>query len=92
MLEREERVKEERRKHKRRFRTMNIATLNKIIEDFSHLPLDDKEYAVEIIRKQLIEAKRVAIAKRAKEAMANLRKGNSKIGDIKELYKDLESD
>jgi hypothetical protein len=71
---------------------MNIATLNKIIEDFSHLPLDDKEYAVEVIKKQLIEAKRVTIAKRAKEAMANLRKGNSKIGDIKELYKGLESD
>ena len=71
---------------------MNGATLNKIIEDFSHLPLDDKEYAVEVIRKQLIEAKRAAIAKRAKEAMVNFRKGNSKIGDIKELYKDLESD
>jgi len=71
---------------------MNVKTLNKIIEDFIHLPLDDKEYAVEVIRKQLIEAKRAAIAKRAKEAMANLRKGNSKIGDIKELYKDLESD
>ena len=71
---------------------MNAKTLNKVIEDFSHLPLDDKEYTVEIIRKQLIEAKRVAISKRAKEAMVNFRKGNSKIGDIKELYRDLESD
>jgi len=71
---------------------MKVATLNKIIEDFSHLPLDDKEYAAEVIRKQLIEAKRTAIAKRAKEAMVSFRKGNSKIGDIKELYKDLESD
>lgn len=71
---------------------MNAATLNKIIEEFNHLPLDDKEYAVEVIRKQLIEAKRVAIVKRTKEAMTNLKKGNSKIGDIKELYKDLESD
>ena len=76
----------------RGFRIMNVATLNKIIEEFSHLPLDDKEYAVEVIEKQLIEAKRAAIAKRAKEAMVNLRKGNSKIGDIKALYKDLESD
>jgi len=76
----------------RGFRIMNVATLNKIIEEFSHLPLDDKEYAVEVIEKQLIEAKRAAIAKRAKEAMVNLRKGNTKIGDIKELYKDLESD
>ena len=56
MLEREEGLKEEMRKHKRRCRTINIATLNKIIEDFSHLPLDDKEYAIEVIRKQLIEA------------------------------------
>jgi len=71
---------------------MNVATLNKIIEEFNHLPLDDKEYAVEVIEKQLIEAKRAAIAKRSKEAMVNLRKGNSRIGDIKELYKDLESD
>ncbi len=71
---------------------MNVATLNKIIEEFNHLPLDDKEYAVEVIRKQLIEAKRAAIAKRAKEAMVSFRKGNFKIGDIKELYKDLESD
>jgi len=57
MLEREEGVKEERRKHKRRFRTTNIATLNKIIEDFSHLPLEDKEYAVNNISK-LIYKKR----------------------------------
>ena len=71
---------------------MNVATLNKIIEEFNHLPLDDKEYAVEVIEKQLIEAKRAAIAKRSKEAMVNLRKGNSRIGDIKELYRDLESD
>ncbi|MCJ7790178.1 MAG: hypothetical protein MUP69_08360 [Candidatus Atribacteria bacterium] len=71
---------------------MKVATLNKIIVDFSHLPLDDKEYAVEVIKKQLTEVKRVAIAKRAKEAMTNLKKGNSEIGDIKELYKDLESD
>ncbi len=85
-------MKEKKGENKRRFRTMNAKTLNKVIEDFSHLPLDDKEYAVEIIRKQLIEAKRVAISKRAKEAMVNFRKGNSKIGDIKELYRDLESD
>ncbi len=28
---------------------MGNTTLNKLIEDFSHLKLDDKEYAVEII-------------------------------------------
>ena len=71
---------------------MGSTTLNKLIEDFNQLPLSDKEYAADIIKKQLIEAKREAIAKRAKEAMANLKKGMIKRGSVKELYKDLESD
>ncbi len=71
---------------------MGNTTLNKLIEDFSHLKLDDKEYAVEIIKKQLIEAKRDSMAKRAKEASANLKKGKVKKGTVKELYEDLESD
>lgn len=71
---------------------MSITTLNKIIEDFCQLPLDDKEYALDIIKKQLIEAKRDAIAKRAKEAMANFKKRMVKRGTVKDLYKDLESD
>lgn len=71
---------------------MSIITLNNLIENFSHLPLDDKEYAIDIIKKQLIEAKRDAIAKRAKEAMANLKRGTVKKGTVKELLKDLEGD
>ena len=53
---------------------MGTNTLDKLIEDFSQLPLEDKEYAIDVIKKQLIEAKRDAIAKRAKEAMANLKR------------------
>ncbi len=71
---------------------MESTTLNKLIEDFNQLPLSDKEYAADIMKKQLIEAKRAAIAKRAKEAMANLKKGMIKRGSLKEFYKDLESD
>ena len=71
---------------------MGNATINKLIEDFSHLSVGDKEYAVEVIKKQLIETKREAIAKRAKEAMANLKKGMVKRGTVKELFKDLDSD
>lgn len=69
---------------------MSTTTLDKLIDDFKQLPLDDKEYAIDIIKKQLVEAKREAIARRAKEAMANLRKGMTKRGTVKELYKDLE--
>ena len=71
---------------------MSTATVNNLIEEFIHLPLDDKEYAIEVIKKQLIEAKRDAIAKREKTAMASFRKKLTKSGTVKELYKDLESD
>lgn len=71
---------------------MGSTALNKLIEDFNLLTLDDKEYALDVVKKQLIEAKRNAIAKRAKEAMTHLKKGLIKKGTIRELYKDLESD
>ena len=71
---------------------MSTTALNKLIEDFNHLPMDDKEYAVDVIKKQLTEARRDAIAKRAKEAMANLKKGAIRKGTVQDLYKDLEID
>jgi hypothetical protein len=71
---------------------MANANLNKVIADFSVLPLDEKEYALDIIKKQLIEAKRESIAQRAREAMSNVRKRRVKKGTLKDLYKDLESD
>ena len=71
---------------------MSTATVNSIIEEFIQLPLDDKEYAAEVIKKQLNEAKREAIAKRARSAMASFRKKTIKSGSLIELYQDLESD
>jgi len=71
---------------------MSTTALNKLIEDFSQLPMDDKEYAVDVIKKQLTEAKRDAIAKRAKEAMANFKRGAIRKGTVQDLYKDLEID
>jgi hypothetical protein len=71
---------------------MSTTALNKLIEDFSHLPMDDKEYAVDVIKKQLAEAERDAIARRAKEATVNLKKGAVKRGTVQDLYKDLEID
>ncbi len=71
---------------------MGTSTVNSIIEEFIQLPLDDKEYTLEVIKKQMIEAKREAIAKRARSAMTSLMRKTAKRGTIKELYKDLESD
>ena len=70
---------------------MGTMLLNTVMKDFSQLPLEDKQYAVEVMEKQLIDAKRDAIAMRAKKAMANLKKGAVKKGTIQELYEDLES-
>ena len=45
---------------------MRDTVLNKLIDDFNELPFEDREYALESIRKQLVEAKRNAIFRRAK--------------------------
>jgi hypothetical protein len=71
---------------------MSGTDLNKLIDDFSHLPIEDKEYAADIIKKQLLESRRDTIAKRAKQAEANFKKGSVKKGSLKDLYEDLESD
>ena len=69
---------------------MGNTALNKLIEDFEGLSVDEKEYALDLVKKQLIEAKRNALAKRAREAVANLRKGRVKRGTVKDLYGDIE--
>jgi hypothetical protein len=71
---------------------MKTTNINRVLEDFNALLLPEKEYALEIIRKMTIEQKREALAKRAKQAMLNLKKGKVKKGSIRDLRKDLESD
>jgi len=71
---------------------MRAAGLNKLIDEFSRLPLEDKEYAIDVITKQFIEAKRDAIFRRAKQADANLKKGLVNRGTLKALYEVLEND
>ena len=71
---------------------MNDSNINKVIEEFSHLPIEDKEYVAEIIRKQIIEVKREKLADRVREARSNLEKGAVKTGGIEELMEDLDRD
>jgi hypothetical protein len=47
---------------------MRGTALDRLIEDFGRLTLDDREFAADLIKKQLIEAKREAISNRAKSA------------------------
>ena len=71
---------------------MRDSPLSKLIDDFNGLSFEDREYALELIRKQFVEAKREAIFKRAREAEGNLKKGRVKRGSLQDLMKDLESD
>ncbi len=71
---------------------MTTTGLSKIIDEFSYLPLEDKDYAIDIMKKQLIEAKRNALFRRAKQAETNLKKGAIKKGTVKDLYEDIEDD
>jgi hypothetical protein len=72
--------------------SMANVSLSKVIGDFGKLPLDEREYVAGIIEKQLIEAKREVISRRAKRAILNLKRGAVRKGTVKELYKDLELD
>ena len=71
---------------------MSDANVNKVIEEFDQLPLEDKEYVAEVIRKQVIESRRERIAGRAREARKDLEEGRVKIGTIRDLMEDLDSD
>ena len=71
---------------------MRNSTLNRFIENFNNLSLEEREYLIELAKKQLIEAKRERIAEIAKNAEKNYKKGKVKSGTVKELFKDLESD
>jgi hypothetical protein len=70
---------------------MKAANINTVIENFNSLLLDEKEYAVEIIKKVYAEAAREALLTKATKASQNLKKGKVKKGNLKDLYKDLEN-
>ncbi|MCP5106195.1 MAG: hypothetical protein GY950_22605 [bacterium] len=66
--------------------------INRMIEQFEHFELDEKEYLVDIFSKELREEKRERIYLRYLESKANREKGNVKTGDILDLRADLEDD
>ncbi len=71
---------------------MEALKLNKFLESFDKLAIEEKEYAFEIIAKQMSDENRKKIIKRVKASRINQKKGNYKEGSIKDLYSDLESD
>ena len=69
---------------------MSESSVNKVIEEFSHLPIEEKEYVAEIIKNQVLEQRRDRLAERVREAKSNLQKGMTRSGTIKDLMEDLD--
>ena len=69
-----------------------MAGINNVIENFNSLQLEEKEFAVDLVRKIYAEEAREAISKRAGQAIQNLKNGKVKEGSLSDLYKDLEND
>ncbi len=66
--------------------------MNQVIECFEHFDLEEKEYLIDILTKELREAKRDKIYTRFLEARENRKKGKVKSGNICDLKADLEKD
>jgi len=68
---------------------MSESSVNKVIEEFSHLPVEEKEYVAEIIKNQVLEQRRDKLAERVREAKSNLQKGMTRSGTIKDLMENF---
>ncbi|MGA2121501.1 MAG: hypothetical protein ABSG49_05590 [Methanoregula sp.] len=51
--------------------------------------MEDQQYIQEIIQRRLVDAKRSAVVRRAKEAKDNVRKNKSRSGTANDLLADL---
>ena len=71
---------------------MRNTNINKVIETFNSLLIEDKEFAIDIIKKVYAEANREQILKNSLKVTENHKKGKVKSGNLSDLYKDLEND
>ena len=64
-------------------------SLNTVLEYVDKLDLEDQQYLQEIIHRRLIDAKRAALVRRAKQARGNVRKNRCRKGSANDLLADL---
>ena len=67
-------------------------TIDDALEDFQKLNDTDKEYFLEIARKQLVELKRKNISNRVAEVEENYSAGKISSGSSNELLKEMNDD
>jgi hypothetical protein len=68
---------------------MRTKDINEVIEQFDALPMEEKEFAIGIIRKAYAEAAREALVTRVATAARNLKASKVRKGNLADLRKDL---
>jgi len=59
--------------------------IQQVLHNIEILSLEDQEYLISVLEKRLIESRRMALKKRAEEAIANYESGDVCSGSIDEL-------
>lgn len=57
---------------------MKTTSINRVIDDFNSLVLEEKEFALDLIQKILVESKRESLLSRARKADSNFKNGKKK--------------
>jgi hypothetical protein len=61
----------------------------KAIDAIEALELEDQETLIDLVRRRLIEQRRIEIARHASETLQAVREGNARYGTVSDLQKDL---
>ena len=67
----------------------NTVSIQKVIEDFETLPLEDRDLLLELIYKRRIEKKRTEIDRNATQTLTAIETGQAKRGTLTDLRADL---
>jgi len=65
------------------------SVLQQALEAADHLPFEDQETLIELLKQRFVERRRLEIAGSAQEAIRAVREGRAKYGNIDDLKKDL---
>lgn len=64
-------------------------SVNKVLEDIDQLDIDDRTYIHKILSCRLIDAERLQIAKRGRDAEDNYSRGQVRTGSTNDLMSEL---
>jgi len=70
----------------------NSIKVNDILQEVSHLTLEEQDFIVNTLNKRIHEVRRDEIAERGKEAKNNFRNGNVITGTADDLMKRVDDD